>query len=64
MRVLEKQFIYKVISCQRVLASVSMRKARCCQSEKESSPHFIKIMDAKFRASMSVIRSGMLWQSD
>lgn len=55
--------IYRVISCQeRVLASTSMREAWCSQARK--SLHFTRVMDAKFRASRSVMGLDILWQRE
>lgn len=41
-----------------------MKEAWCSEAGKKSSSHFIRIMDAKFRISGSVMGPSMLWQSE
>ena len=43
----------------RVLASKTMREVWCNQAGKKSSPHFIRLMDSKFKASRSLRGSGI-----
>lgn len=55
---LQGDFMPTKVPCQ------TMREAWCSQAGKESSPHSMKIMDAKFRIYVSIMRPGMLWQSE